>query len=1264
MHSSNKSQGAGVDHNLKGGCSFRRPPGRLGIALACVMAGAAMLVVSQSALAGGGEVSSVQDGNWNDPNTWDIRVPDASLGDQVYIVHNVSANGVGQNATDVNVGWLAGSGSLSMSSGELNLDRNLSVGSFGNQGSVSVSGGTVQTESLYIGEGLMTVSGGHLSVAQEITVGSSTSSGRLVIVGHAATLGLLGGDASAPNLRIRTNGTLAIVPTADGAAGLSAIDCSQEEVVLDAAATLELDTSSYSPSLNDSWTVITDAKSITGSFGSLVAPPGFVLQQDFEVPGELTIRVTETPCDELGGDSDHDGVCDNFDICPGYDDAADVDTDGIPDGCDTCADANVYNVTQDTFHPTIADAITSSSSGDVIELGACVFVERDLVLADHDLTLRGQGADATIIDGDGMDGRILSIRNGSNGTIDDITFRNGFSSAPGGGAALGVRANSVALIRRCRFEGNEADGAVGAVQLDGGSTSTFQECTFTGNSSDSQASTVFLFNSATSARFVNTLFYANTGTASSVIRTQLGTMEFVNCTFAETLNQQSTLQQVVRNSISIQNCVHDATSVPDSDVSASRCLFPGASGDNISGAPTFVDALNGDFRLAPGSLGIDAADHDAYVAATGGSVDLNGDTRTQDDTGTIDSGLGVLTYLDMGAFEFHGTTYADCNSNGTNDAQDIESGTSTDCNMNGVPDDCELADNDCNSNGTPDECESDYNVNGVPDACDDCNTNGFPDGLDIAAGTSQDCNTNGVPDECDVTLQTVAHLAAPAPLNSNAAVDSAFDFQPQLTTDGAGNWIAVWIAGDGSPELRGTENAILYSRSTDSGVNWTAPAPLVATAGFVEVCQLTTDGAGHWIAVWDSSDDLGGTIGTDGDILYSRSTDNGANWTAPAPLNTNAGTDDNYDADPQLTADRAGHWLAVWRTVNGLGGPLGTDDDILYSSSTDNGATWSDSAPLNTTAATDTANDYAPQLTTDGAGRWIAVWESRDSSGGPLGTDEDILYSSSTDDGANWTAPAPLNTTAATDTADDNAPQLTTDGAGHWIAVWQSRDNPGGPLGTDEDILYSRSMDNGATWSAPAPLNTSAATDTSYDGNPQLTTDGAGEWIAVWDSYDNFGGPTGDDNDILYSRSAGNGEIWSAPAPLNANASTDTGYDGEPQLTTDGAGQWIAVWGSDDDLGGTIGTDADILLARLTFEPWSLDQNHNDIPDECESACSFGGDFDDDGDVDLTDYSSFAACQGGPAESAAGICVCFDLDDDGDVDLRDFAEFQVNFTGN
>jgi len=54
---------------------------------------------------------------------------------------------------------------------------------------------------------------------------------------------------------------------------------------------------------------------------------------------------------------------------------------------------------------------------------------------------------------------------------------------------------------------------------------------------------------------------------------------------------------------------------------------------------------------------------------------------------------------------------------------------------------------------------------------------------------------------------------------------------------------------------------------------------------------------------------------------------------------------------------------------------------------------------------------------------------------------------------------------------------------------------------------------------------------------------------------------------------------FSAPAALNTNAATDSGNDAAPQVTTDRTGNRVAIWSSADGLGGTVGTDADILVA-------------------------------------------------------------------------------------
>lgn len=481
------------------------------------------------------------------------------------------------------------------------------------------------------------------------------------------------------------------------------------------------------------------------------------------------------------------------------------------------------------------------------------------------------------------------------------------------------------------------------------------------------------------------------------------------------------------------------------------------------------------------------------------------------------------------------------------------------------------------------------------------------------------------------TITATAQVSFPnpvQPLNSNATDHGADDdSSPQLTTDGNGNWIAVWESNNALGQTIGFDYDILFATSDNNGSSWSAPVALNSNATTDEGDdfdpQLTTDGSGKWIAVWHSSDSLNDTIESDYDILYSVSTNNGTFWTAPAALDSNAATDGFQDEAPQITTDGSGTWISVWSSSNWLGGTIGIDVDILYSVSTNNGSSWSAPSALNSNAFSDSGDDDVPQLTTDGSGNWIAVWNSNDSLSGTISTDHDILYSLSTNNGTTWSAPTALNSNASTDSGDDTTPQLSTDSSGAWIAVWQSNEDLNS-AGLDVDVFLARSSNNGATWSQPELLNSDADSDSNPDEVPQLSTDSNGNWIATWDKFygveysvsandgvdwssldilnsdsDDYGqlsnepqittdgagnwiaiwfnfssqinGDLTSDSDILYSVSTNNGGSWSAVLPIDSDAQLDSGSDVSPQLSTDGNGNWVAVWHSNDSLGGTIG---------------------------------------------------------------------------------------------
>jgi hypothetical protein len=422
-------------------------------------------------------------------------------------------------------------------------------------------------------------------------------------------------------------------------------------------------------------------------------------------------------------------------------------------------------------------------------------------------------------------------------------------------------------------------------------------------------------------------------------------------------------------------------------------------------------------------------------------------------------------------------------------------------------------------------------------------------------------------------------FANPAAINTNAVIDTGDDEFSRIATDGAGNWVAVWDSTDTLGDTIGADYDILVSYSTNNGATWSPVQALNTNAdtdsGADFSPALATDAAGHWVVVWFSVDTLGGTIGSDRDILVSRSSDGGATWTDPAPLNTDADTDTSVDEYPTLGTDGNGTWIAVWDSDGGPGGK-DAEYNMLFSRSTDNGMTWSSPAAVDSGAGTNDGLDGFAKLAANGDGDWVMVWQSAATLGTTIGADSDILVSRSSNDGVSWSIPEPLNTNAATDSGDDDSATIATDGAGNWVSAWSSSDSLGGTIGTDTDILVSRSTDNGDTWTAPAPLNN--ATNGAADGLPWIATDGAGTWLTVWQSGDTLGGTVGFDQDIFIARSTDNGATWSTTDTLYPSVATDLGNDYYPIIAYGGAGFWMTVWYSDDSLGGTIGSDRDILF--------------------------------------------------------------------------------------
>lgn len=387
---------------------------------------------------------------------------------------------------------------------------------------------------------------------------------------------------------------------------------------------------------------------------------------------------------------------------------------------------------------------------------------------------------------------------------------------------------------------------------------------------------------------------------------------------------------------------------------------------------------------------------------------------------------------------------------------------------------------------------------------------------------------------------------------------------------------------------------------------WSVPSALNTNAnsdlGSDREPRLSTDGRGNWVCVWESEETLGGTLATDMDIFVSRSTDGGVSWTGPVPLNSNAATDGQFgddDITPQIETDGSGNWICVWGASPQQ---FGNDGEIMFARSFNNGSTWSTMAPLNSNAATDSNRDVLPKIATDGNGNWVCAWVSRIGSG-----DTDLLVSRSADNGENWTAPAALNTNASTDSGNDSVLEIATDYSGNWLVVWTSYENLGGAVGTEGDILVSRSADNGENWTAPAVLNTDATSDVDEDFYPDIATDRAGNWVCIWQKENSQQGTL---TDVFVSRSMDSGATWTTPAFVGSKAGRNVGAPYNPQIATDRQGNWIFVYSQqglfqgDQDVGNRFSRSVDngMTWTSPTFFPgqpggWQLSVKSDGVAD-------------------------------------------------------------------
>lgn len=301
-----------------------------------------------------------------------------------------------------------------------------------------------------------------------------------------------------------------------------------------------------------------------------------------------------------------------------------------------------------------------------------------------------------------------------------------------------------------------------------------------------------------------------------------------------------------------------------------------------------------------------------------------------------------------------------------------------------------------------------------------------------------------------------------APIDPQASFDTASENSPVVAMSPTGTWM---VGADQGGLVR-------LLQSHDAGATWSvAPLPGSPTQYFPNwLFDLDTDGAGGWLLAF--ADQHTNTI------RYAVSRDDGATWSTlqdlqlPAP---NGGISGSVQVGMSGLA-----WIIMWATTDSLGGTIGTDADIVFSRSLDQGATWSPTRPI--TAAARTDNNHEVPIDLDMRGRHAVVTWTRLQASSEAGTHRSV------DAGATWGPSLPLPIIPAT---------LAIDSRGHALIVGSQGSGPS----FGASLAYVTSTVSSLVWSPPA-LVPSSTTAFPAHRSPDLATDDGGNYLLVSEEVD------------------------------------------------------------------------------------------------------------------------------------------------------------------
>ncbi len=322
----------------------------------------------------------------------------------------------------------------------------------------------------------------------------------------------------------------------------------------------------------------------------------------------------------------------------------------------------------------------------------------------------------------------------------------------------------------------------------------------------------------------------------------------------------------------------------------------------------------------------------------------------------------------------------------------------------------------------------------------------------------------------------------------------------------------------------------------------TVAETFIQATSTVALKDQASDAAGHICSVYLDTRD-GAAPSAIGSIYARCSLDNGASWLAEKRLDDVSGTGKSGDS-MSITSDGAGAFYVFFDSFK-----ASSTAEIMVAVSRDGGKTWSGPILIDTVTI--------PYLPFTGValpnGQVHVVWTNF------VLFFTTIEFSMSSDFGSTWTARKTISDTAGAELGPIIEVSKPCAASVYWTS---NRFNS-----SFDDLVYSRTTDCGATWSANSRVNTSIAEGTDDVYNYDICSDGHG---SVYASY------MMSDAALYVRKSTDNSATFAAPTLIG----TLDGPFGEYSLNCSfGAGLNRAVVGFEGHP-----TDSDVASVRTSTD--------------------------------------------------------------------------------